>query len=488
MQPDAAQPHTATDTARPPRILGRGYAMPEIRRSLWLILIAWLFGASFSAVTTGAAITSFLAKYLRADDFSYGLVLAAGPAAVLFFYLGSYINERTGCIKRPFLIFVSLHRLLWLGVAAVPFFLTTAPLTVKVMLVGLVMFCSAVFANIGGAGWTTWISEIVPRRMAGIYFGNRASAGMLAMVLTTIGVSSLLDRFAGQGWVYALIFGIGALIGVIDILIFIAIREIPRPSEAQPPSLMEILVTPWRDAVFRGLAFYVTAAWIAYMMMGSFVWRFCFEPTARHGLGMSLSLANLYLFILPILAMALVAPLWGKAIDRFGPKPVLTTCSLAAAIFPAGYIFMHAGFVWLIPFMAIGTGLFWPGIDQALLYMQIKGFPETRRTAYNAAYLVVMGLAGMIGNALGGVCASFWQVHLSAFPWLPEWVTQYHLLFLTSIVMRIAACVFLLLPLRLPGEAGVRVVTRAVTTEMPVPIPGLDSLTRRWRRRTPTDG
>ncbi|MHB0938653.1 MAG: MFS transporter [Armatimonadota bacterium] len=456
------------------RVTERGFPAAELRRALWLIFVAWIFGAGFLAIISGAALTSFLTKYLRTDDFTYGLIMAAGPAAVLFFFLGSYVNERTGRIKRNFLIFVTLHRLLWLGVAAIPLLMTDWPASAKIAVAGAIIFISAAAANFGGAGWLTWMADIVPRRTAGTFFGNRASVGMISMVVTTVGVAFLLDRYPGQGWIYTVVFGAAAVLGAVDILFFLKVREVPRPVEAQLPTLRDILVTPWKHAAFRSFALYTCAAWISYMTAAPFMWRFTFEPLAERGLGMSLSQANLALFIIPTLAMALASPLWGRAVDRFGPKPVLAVSSLGAILFPLPWLVMHHDLVGLLYVMSVLGGLSWPGIDQAMQYMQVKGFPDERRTAYCASYQVVFGLACVIGTTLGGLLASFWQAHASLLAGLPDWVSHYHPVFATSIVLRILAFVFLLLPMRLPGSTdGMRRVARAVTTEMPLTLPGL---------------
>lgn len=461
------------------RPAGRGYPAAEVRRALWLIFVAWLFGAGFMSIVTGASLTSFLTKYLRTDDFTYGLIMAAGPAAGLFFFLGSYVNERTGRIKRNFLIFGTVHRLLWLGVAAIPFFLDGVPAGVKIALAGIVIFLSAASANYGGNGWITWMSDIVPKRMAGAYFGNRSAAGLVVMVLTSVVVSATLDRFAGNGHAYAAIFAIAAVLGASDILTFVWVREIPRPVEPQPPTLVDILTTPWKHAEFRGFAIYTFVAWVSYMMIAPFMWRFCFDSVQDKGLGMSLSQANLALYLLPVFAMAFTAPLWGRAIDRFGPKPVLLTSSLGAVIFPSIWIFMHAGLTWLIYPVTILGGLSWPGIDQTLAYMQVKGFPDTRRTAYCATFQVVFGAAGMVGTALGGWLASILKAHMALLPHLPSWVSHYHPLFAIGILLRLLVFLTMLLPLKLPGSASIPSVTRAVTTEMPLSLPGMSSRSRR---------
>lgn len=457
-----------TATKRPVRA---GYRPAEVRRALWYILVAWGFGATFASLTSGASLTSFLVKYLKADDFSYGLIMAIGPAAGLFQFFGSYIIERTGRTKRNFLIFATTHRLLWLGVAAVPLLLPHASSAVRLTVVGVLIFLSGAAANFGGAGWPAWMAEIVPQSLAGKYFGYRARLGMIAMMVSSIAVSYLLDANSGSAWLYAGIFALAALIGAVDILLFIPVREIPRQTEDQLPTLVEICATPWKDPLFRGYALYTAVAWISYMMMGPFCWRYCFAPVAEQGLGLSMFWVNLLLFLLPMVAMAWMAPYWGAAIDRFGPKPVLGVCSLCAIIIPVGWLILHREVLWLLPIMALLGGLSWPGIEQILFYMQLKGFPQKRRTAYSAMSLVVFSLACMVGTALGGVIATFWQHYLHYIPGLPAWLTHYHPLFLTSLVLRVAAFVFLFPPLRLTGSADKRTVAKAIAHEVRSSLP-----------------
>ncbi|HEX2948720.1 MAG TPA: MFS transporter [Armatimonadota bacterium] len=445
------------------------YSPHEVRVGLRYCLIAWIFGSTFFAITTGAVFSSFLTKYLRTDDSTYGLIMSIGSIGVLFQLLGSYVVERTGRTKRNFLYLVTFHRLAWLGVAAIPlFFPVTAGhhTTVQIVLVSVLVLLSAIAANYGGAGWTTWMSDIVPKQVAGIFFGYRARIGMVSMVVAAWGMAILLDAVNGHGWMYAVVFSFAAVMGAADILSFIPVREIPRPVDAKPPTWMELITIPWRDKMFCSFALYTVITWIAYMMMGPFTWRFCFDTTASHGLNMSVSRANFLLFILPTITMAWVAPFWGKAIDRFGPKPVLATSSFCQIFIPAWWILVHPGSTWLIPVIVIAGGLTWPGIDQVNFYMQLKGFPNVKRTAYIAMFLVVFGLAGMLGTIVGGYCATFWQHHLQNISGLPSWISHYHLVFASAILLRAAAFVVLLPRLPLPGVGDKAVVAKTIVTGM----------------------
>ncbi|HEY3416052.1 MAG TPA: MFS transporter, partial [Armatimonadota bacterium] len=418
------------------------------------------------------------------------------------------VIERCGRAKPTFLIFVSLHRLLWLGVAAVPLFIPNVPLPVRTFAVGIVIFLSTACANYGSPGWMPWMSGIVPRSVAGAYFGYRSRLGMISMIVTAMIASFAIDSLYGtpsthlhaslqhlaaaihafgERWVYALIFGVAALLGITDIFLFFPVPEIPKPQHEDLPTMREILTIPWQDKLFRGFMLYMALAWIAYNMMGPFVWRYCYVSKAEHGLGLNISLMNLYLFTIPLIAQAVVSPFWGQAIDRFKPKPVLAVSTLSAIIIPIAWVFMRPSWLWLIPVIAILGGLTWPGIDQVTAYMQLRGFPEKRRSAYNATFLAVLGLATMAGTSLGGALATFWEHHLRWFPYLPSWVSHYHLLFATSIVLRLASFVFILTRLPLPGTAGQREVITAIATKVAASIPEIATQRRRRRKSSTAD-
>lgn len=452
------------------------YTTREVRLALRRCIIAWIFGSSFFAITTGAVFSSFLTKYLHTDDATYGLIMSIGSIGMLFQLFGSYVVERTGRTKRTFLFLVTAHRLIWLGIAAIPLCFPVIhgqPAILQIWLVICIVFISAVAANYGGAGWTTWMSDIVPKQLAGAFFGIRARLGMLSMVLVAWGTASLLDSYHGVGWIYAVVFGIAALLGAMDIVMFIPVREIPRQIDEQPPRALDIITIPWHDDMFRRFASYTGLSWISYMMMGPFTWRFCFDDAAAHGLAMSVSMVNFLLYTLPMIAMAWVAPFWGKAIDRYGPKPVLAASSVFQIFIPLCWLMVHPGTTWLIPMLAVISGFTWPGIDQVNFYMQLKGFPSVKRTAYIAMFLMVFGLACTCGTLLGGYCATFWQQHLQLIPGLPASTSHYHLVFATAIVLRVVAYIFMLPNLPLPGSLAKKGVANTVIAGMTNSLSGM---------------
>ena len=469
-------------SAPPQRITKTGYTALEVRRALSVSLFSWGIGAAFFAVINGPVFTYFLTKYLHTSDTVFGLITGLGAFGVLFQLLGSYVIERTGHIKRNFVIFGILGRLPWLAVAAIPL---CCPVREGMssggqsLVVLLACTLCAMLINFGGAGWAAWIAAIVPSSVAGKFFGYRIGLGQLSSVLTASMTTLLLMRYVGEGWIYAVIFTLAALAGIIEVVCYLPVRQIPRPIEESPPTPAEIVTTPWRNALFLRYSLYTLVTWISYTMLGPFLWRFFYETKANHGLEMSVFNATLLLYIVPTILMAWASPIWGRAVDRFGCKPVLAASALGQILPGIPWAIMRPDFVWAIPLMMLVGGLMWPGIDQVNMYMQVREFPELRRTTFNAMSAIVVGLASTIGPIFGGLCAGFWQQHLHQLSFLPSWISHYHLVFLTGMVIRTLTLLLLLPRIPLAWAAGTAAVTRSVAADLISTIPGLNGRSRK---------
>jgi MFS family permease len=490
------------------------YTPSEVRHSQVWIAAAWVPGSAFFAITTGVVFNSFLKKALQVGDLGYGLIMAAGPAAVLFLVLGSLAVERTGRSKRRFMQFVLAHRLIWFGVAAVPYIFTNLPNRWATGVVGILVFLAASAANFGNSGWSVWMSAIIPKGAAGKFFGFRSSLGLVTMCLSSWVAARIIGGDPTDAKLYTWIFVAAALLGATDILCFTSVPERPRPVPESKPSLWGILSVPWGNGVFRSVAVYCFVAWFAYNMIGPFMWLFCLEKTkGANGLGLTPEVTNWFLAILPLLSMALMSPFWGRAIDRFGPKPVLGVGSVVALIAPLFFLIVHHGvsttvtlgpwtfepdqiflvptvtlgpwtlkpdLIWLVPVVQFISGLTWAAIEQSIFYVQLKSFPEDKRSAYIASFQVVLLVGSMLGVAFAGVCATFWQEQKQLMALLfPAWFSHYQPVFLMSILLRIAAFVFLFPRLRLEGTAQYRDVARSVASEARSAVPKLKRRTKR---------
>ncbi len=454
--------------------LGEGHIRAaQVRPALRRVTVAWMFGAAWLAITTSPALASFLKQYLGASDLAYGLISAAAPAARVCLLLGSYAVERSGQSKPLFLWFGAWQRLIWLVPAAAPWLLAWLGREVTLVLVALALFIASATGALGGAGWWVWMSALVPAHAAGRYFGRRSRIGLVVMVLSTLAAALVFERWPGQGWVYALIFGVAAVLGTIDILLFIRVPEPSRQVPGEPrPTLSEILVLPWRDAAWRSTARYIAFAMLGYAVTNTFIAPFCLAPVSENGLGLSVLQTMAILVWLQLLCSAWVAPVWGRVIDRYGPKSALRASTLAALVMPIWWFFSHRGgptwsdTLWLMPASMLFGGILVGGFDQAMAYAQLRAFPLHRRSAYVASFQVLLSLATMLGSALAGVLAQWFADILPTISGRPPWLSHYHLLFVVSFVLRLIAFVAMFAAVPLSGRAGAVAVYRTVVGDL----------------------
>jgi MFS family permease len=432
------------------------------------MIVACTFGAAFSSIIS-AAFAAYLTKILKVGDLAFGLIMASGPAAAVFLFLGSLAAERAGRVKRLYVGFTLVFRLSWLCLAAVPLVFGSFPNLWATGLVGLIVFAGSAAASYGGAGLTVWMAAVVPKQSAGRYFALRATAGLWSMIVTGFVVGKLVDIHSDTPWVYSLFFTIAAVFGATEVLCFLRVPEKQRPVEEERPSIWSILWVPWRNGLFRSVTLYSAISWFTFSLVDTFLWPFCLMDSSKNGLGFGVFASFLVISLLPMISMALTSPFWGMAIDRFGPKPVLRVGLLINALSALVWLVVHRtggtpisvgpwtitpDLIWFIPIVEVLGGLTWPAVEQGVFYVQIKAFPEVKRSAYIASYDVSVQVAAMLGSAFAAFCAGFWAKHAASVPVFPDWFSQYQPIILTAFVIRMSAFLLLFPRLRLEGVAG----------------------------------
>src|SRR5437867_8011819 len=69
------------------------------------------------------------------------------------------------------------------------------------------------------------------------------------------------------------------------------------------------------------------------------------------------------------------APLWGRAVDRFGARPVLAVCSFGIAAVPAIWLFPTPAFLWPLALEAALSGALWGGHGLAAMDLTVDLSP-----------------------------------------------------------------------------------------------------------------
>jgi len=447
----------------------------DLRRSLRTVTAAWMFGVVWMTSVGGATMLNF--GYLAGfTEFHWGVLSALGFAATLAQLPASYVVERTGLRKLPFVRAMTVSRLMWLGVAAMPAALLFLPdaaasrTTITWVALGIV-FTAWSLGHMGRPAWTTWMADLIPTRIRGRYFSRRAIYSIVVQIAAAITVGFILDQAISPQaraalrqqritahhvpnlvWILTAIFAFAGVAGAIDALLFRRVREIVRQVPPARLPLWGIIAEPLRDRAFRHFAGAGATLTFGVALAAPF-----FGLNCQKQLGMT----NLQ----TMLVMTLCGPVgglvsckaWGRAIDRWGRRPILVISTAGTVLSVWGWLLVPPSAPYLAGVVVFWGGIVWSGLMMARLNM-VLGFSDAGgRSTYAAAANVILAVTGVAGGILGGLIAGATRdlvVHLGPFTYV-----NYHLMFLFSGVFRGLSLLWLLGMVD-PGAQPVGVVAR----------------------------
>jgi MFS family permease len=433
----------------------------ELRKSMSLVTLAWVFGSAWAAATGGAALTRF-AQGLGASEFQFGLLAALPFVASLLSMPAGLYTDRTGRRKGIFLYTTYAQRLLWVPIELVPIYVLQRFGAASAMEVFLVlMFLMYAVGALGSPAWTSWMADLVPRQFYGSYFSRRRQWGILTAIPAALIAGYGLDRVVpGNAHVQTLIslqwcavvFLCAAVLGVADIHTF---QHIPAlPAAPKPDSHpFRMLLQPLRNRQFFFFACFVATLTFAVSFMGQFVTLYLIAKLRVTNLSV-----NLITLVAPSLAQLALLPVWGRATDRMGKKPVMAIASLGLVPVGFGWCLMnnaHGAAVWLGYALSAAGAALWTGVEVANnnMVLEFASADDTEQggggSSFVAINTVIINIAGCIGGLTSGVIGQ----SLRNWTWQPQLlhhllhlgpITFYEVLFALSGITRLLAVVIFL--------------------------------------------
>ncbi len=456
-----------------------------LRGALRTVTVAWMFGVVWMSCISGSQMTLFC-RLLGFQQYHFGILAAIPFAATYAQLIAAAIIERTGLRKYMFIVNACIQRLLWVAIAATPLLLGRghAAIAIFMALYGL----AAVLAHLSSPPWTSWMSDLIPRRIRGRYFANRSLWTIPIQIVVVFSAGIVLDlattknaplEIARQPLLLGTICGlfvVGAVFGVTDILLFLRIREIATPALLSGPEgqgepkagLVTALLEPIRvvarsygDRVFRNYALYGAVIAFSMTVSDQYFWLNALEEVGYSKLG-----TNLVFMVCGAVSYLLVARMWGRLIDRWGRRPILILATAGTVLSPLGWFFIPAANLPLAYLIGVIScligGMTWGAVSLGQVGI-VMGFSETKgRSYYIAAAAVVAAVGGVFGGLAGGGIAYALRglqdspLHLGPFHW-----NNYHATFLASMLLRGGAILFLV-GMPDPGARPLREMMRQV--------------------------
>lgn len=438
-------------------------AESAVRQVLRRMLVAWLFGAAWQTLTTGATLTRY-ARSLHLSEFGFGL-LAAVPFLAAFAQLpAAFLVQRFGHRKRIFVTANLIHRSLWLAIALIPWLLPEDRRPAGLV---TLMLVSALANHVTAPAWYSWLTDLVPARIRGRYFSRRTQAGQIVSLGLTIAVGLALDWAEGVSGLalarmLSALLAAAAVCGLVDILYFLRVPDDGPRAQDQRYGVRDLFVEPLRDHSFRRYLLSTAALTFSTGYIAQFSWLYMFDIVKATN-----TQANLMLITGPQLVALLSIPFWGRMIDRLGRKPVALIAT--ALVVPGGAVWtlVQPGHIFPGYFGVAIAAFAWPGVELAgyniLLGLVRKRPGGGQNTAYVALNSVVVATAGTISGLFGGILAGslkHWQGNLWGLP-----LTYHGILFLLSAVFRLLA-LWSLRGIEDPKAFQTREALRYMTAEM----------------------
>jgi hypothetical protein len=326
----------------------------------------------------------------------FGFMLATGALQLVSVFIYRALPRR----KTYFIAMSVIHRFLGLGIAASAFLFLTGKSGIEAArLAALALALSWVFMNISTSGWLSWMADLVPEDVRGSFFLRRSAIFQTVTVLWFFAASVLLDLVpeSGRSWAYAAIFGIGALGGIVDILLHVRIPE-PAPPPVEGRLTAAEFLSPLGDRNFLrfslGTGIAVFAVNVAAPFQAPRITDLAFVGAPNVWLGI--------MTVISILAWVAMAPLWGFVMDRYGRKPaVVLGCLIVGGWM--GYFFIdHGNYSYILPIVALFQGFFGPALWEGAGQLMLTLAPPPRRVIYIAWYNTIVGLVAALGPMAGG--------------------------------------------------------------------------------------
>jgi MFS family permease len=386
--------------------------------------VAELFGAC-----AGGAVLTAWALHLGATPFTIGLLGALPLAAQVLQLPGAWLTHRFGS-KAVAMTAIGASRLLWLPMVALPFVDLSAATALHVF-VGVVAL-AAVFGVVGNNAWTAWMGELVPDAIRGRFFSRRTVYISIASTIASLGAAVALDGLSPRGLKGATLgalAGVACLAGALS-LYLLHCQHDPARARARERTDWRVLIAVARAPHARPFVWYLLG-WNAAVALSASFFSLHMLVNLKTGFGLA-ALHGVAVAAVRIIS----APLWGRAVDHLGARPVLIFCSFSIAAVPAVWLFATPAFLWPLAIEAVLAGALWGGHGIAAMDLTVNLSPRPERPFY----LAVFATAGGVGFAVSAVLAGLLASHLpERFDVLGEPWTNLHVLFLLSAVARVVA-------------------------------------------------
>ena len=353
-------------------------------------------------------LTVFVRNHLGAGSTILGLMVGlVNLMAVLNLLSIRMVKKLKGERKPLYLLTALFQRLMAFPIAFAAFRVAAGGSREEgIILVVAAAVGAALFGNIGGSVWWSWMADLIPEGSRARFFGHRSSITQVVNLTFFFTATLMIDLYLDRVFiVYGILYTLAGLAGLLDLMIHLSIPE-PKVEDRSAFSRKDFF-RPLRDKKFRSFCIILGLYLFSFNLAAPFIASYTIDPAGGGAPAVWLGVT----FVISQLTWILTAPFWGVLMDRMGKKPVVIIGGLYILSW-TGYLFLDPGnYQYLLPIIAVSGGLlapaFWEGISQFMLSLS----PERYRTSYSAWYWTAFGVSASISPLLGGALYDLLAAH-----------------------------------------------------------------------------
>jgi MFS family permease len=386
----------------------------------------------FATLTGGVFLMGF-AVYLGMNEFTIGL-LGAMPFLVTVFQLpAAHFVQQRGNRKKVSVRCSLAARTMWVLILAVAL-LPVPGASVRIPIVLTLIFLQYALGSASFVAWLSWMSDLVPDRMRGTFFGTRnmlaGAASMAVMVIfgTMLdGLKTLSPKGVSLGFSITILAAVSFGVASIHFL-----RRIPEPANRSVAVLADPaggVLVPLRDRGFRRFLSF-SFFWGFSVFFAAPFFPLYFLRDLGFGYGFIATLGMLSAF-----ADLVGMRLWGKLSDTTRNKPIIYFGGWGAVFLPLAWVFVRPESLVLPILLHMLGGGMWSGINLCANNLVLRISPSAQRALYVSVYNVVGGLGAALGPILAGLLLQ--NLGEGPLPLSSRTVLPLHALFVVSTLLRL---------------------------------------------------
>ncbi len=350
---------------------------------------------SILTLTSGAFLVGF-AKFLGASNQISGIISAIPVLAGIVMAFSPIVFEKMENRKFITCLFCFIGRLLLGMMIIIPFIKVSRVFQLSILI--SVFFIANLLLAFTLPASQTWLLDITPEKIRGVYFGRRESIVLGTVTIITLVMGQVLDRYEKRGdmltgFVILYIFVIFSAIA--NFILFSNIKEPCNKLAKNKVSFKNIFKIPLKNNVYM-IVVSLMALWnIGFQLAAPFT---SVYMVSHLKLGYSL------ITIMTVLASftsVLSVRLWGRLADKKSWLYLIKLMVVIQILCFFIWFFINRNTLFLLPIAHILSGAAIAGINISINNIQYSFSPKESKTIYMGFSSAVNGIFGFCGTLAG---------------------------------------------------------------------------------------